>query len=117
MDSETNPGPTYNTERVTQGSFHQRNRELFGDTGGIKCACNSLYALCWVQIKQIFHWGKSDLDHILVKEHCLYKSLGTLDMLPADQLPGVVKMFSHNIPVRYVRLETQFANKHLEILF
>ena len=117
MDSETNPGPTYNTERVTQGSFHQRNRELFGDTGGIQCACNSLYALCWVQIKQIFHWGKSDLDHILVKEHCLYKSLGTLDMLPADQLPGVVKMFSHNIPVRYVRLETQFANKHLEILF
>ena len=108
-DSETNPGPTYNTERVTQGSFHQGNRELFGDAAGIQCACNSLYALCWVQIKQIFHWGKSDLDHILVKEHCLYKSLGTLDMLPADQLPEFVKMFSHNIPVRYVRLETQLA--------
>ena len=105
-DSETNPGPTYNTERVTQGSFHQGNRELFGDAAGIQCACNSLYALCWVQIKQIFHWGKSDLDHILVEDDCLYKSLGTLDMFSANQLPGFVKMFSHNNPVRYVRLET-----------
>ena len=64
---ETNPGPTYSTERVVQGSFHQGNREFFGETAGIQCACNSLYALCWVQIKQIFHWGKSDLDHILVE--------------------------------------------------
>ena len=30
-DIETNPGPTYNIERVVQGSFHQRNRELFGE--------------------------------------------------------------------------------------
>ena len=30
-------------------------------------------------------------------------------MLSADQLSGFVKMFSHNIPVRYVRLETQLA--------
>ena len=30
-------------------------------------------------------------------------------MLPADQLPGFVKMFSHNIPVHYVSLETQLA--------
>ena len=60
-------------------------------------------------IKQIFYWGKSDLDHILVEGDCLYKSLGTLEMLSVDQLPGFVKMFSHNIPVRYVRLETQLA--------
>ena len=106
---ETNPGPTYSTERVVQGSFHQGNREFFGETAGIQCACNSLYALCWVQIKQIFHWGKSDLDHILVEEDCLYKSLGTFDMFSADQLPEFVKMFSHNILVRYVRLETQLT--------
>ena len=85
-DIDTKPGPTYNIERVVQGSFHQGNRELFGETAGIQCACNSLYALCWVQIKQIFHWGKSDLDHILVEGDCLYKSLGTLVMLSADQL-------------------------------
>ena len=92
-----------------QGSFHQENRELFGETAGIQCAYNSLYALCWVQIKQIFHWGKSDLDHILAEGDCLYKILGTLDMLSADQLPGLVKMFNHNIPVRYVRHGTQLA--------
>ena len=92
-----------------QGSFHQGNRELFGETAGIQRACNSLHALCWVQIKQIFHWSKSDSDHILAEGDCLYKSLGTLDMLSVDQLPGFVKMFSHNIPVRYVRLETQLA--------
>ena len=62
-------------------------------------------ALCWVQINQMFHWGKSDLDHILVEGNCLYKSLGFL----ADQLPGFVKMFSRNIPIRYIRLETQLV--------
>ena len=108
-DIGTNPGPAYHIERVVQGSFHQGNRELFGETAGIQCACNFLYALCWIQIKQIFHWGKSDLDHILAEGDCLYKSLGTLDMLSAGQLPGFLKMFNHNIPVRYVRLETQLA--------
>ena len=82
---------------------------MFGETAGIQSACNSLYALCWVQIKQIFHWIKSDLDHILVEGDCLQKILGTLGMLSADQLPEFVKMFSHNNPVRYVRLETQLA--------
>ena len=52
---ETSPRPTYNIERVVQGSFHQGYRELFGETAGIKCAYNSLYPLCWVQIKHIFH--------------------------------------------------------------
>ena len=51
------------------------------------------------------------MNHILVERNCLYNSLGTLDMLSADQLPGFVKMFSHNIPVRYVRLETQLATR------
>ena len=92
-----------------QASFHEENRELFGETAGIQYACNSLYALSWIQIRQIFHWRKSDLDHILNEGDCLYKSLGTLDILPADQLPGFVKTFSHNIPIRYVRFETQLA--------
>ena len=30
-------------------------------------------------------------------------------MLLANQLTGFVRMFSHNIPVQYVRLETQLA--------
>ena len=108
-DIEINPGPTYNIERVVQASFHEGNRELFGETAGIQYACNSLYALSWIQIRQIFHWSKSDLDHISNEGDCLYKSLGTFYMLSADQLPGFVKTFSHNIPIRYVRFETQLA--------
>ena len=55
VDIETNAGATYNIERVLLGSFHQGIRELFSETVSIQCACNSLYALCWVQIKQMFH--------------------------------------------------------------
>ena len=62
-DIETNPRRTHNIERVVQGSFHQGNKELFGKIASIQGACNSLYALRWVKIKQIFHWGKSNLDH------------------------------------------------------
>ena len=86
--------PTFNIER---------NRELFGETSGIQYVCNSLHALFWVQIKQIFSWGKSDSDHILVEGDCLYKSLGSLDMLSANQLLEFVKMFSHNIPINIWR--------------
>ena len=49
------------------------------------------------------------MDHILVEGDSLYKSLGTLDMVSAEQLPEFVKMFSHNIPIQYGRLETQLA--------
>ena len=57
----------------------------------------------------MFHWGKSDLGHILAEGDCLYKVLGTLGMPSADQLPRFVKMISHNISVWYPRLETQLA--------
>ena len=30
-------------------------------------------------------------------------------MYSADQLPGFVKMYKHDIPVQYLRLETQLA--------
>ena len=49
------------------------------------------------------------MDHILVEGDCLYKSFRTLDKFSVDQLPGFVKMFSHNISVRYVIVETQLA--------
>ena len=76
------------------GSFHQGNSQLFVETAGIQWACNTLYALRWTQIKQIFHWVRRDLDHILVEGDNLYKSLHTSDMLSVDQLPAFVKMFN-----------------------
>ena len=44
-DIESNPGPTYVIEKVIHGSYHQGNKR-FGNTAGVQCACNSLYALC-----------------------------------------------------------------------
>lgn len=57
------------------------------------------------------------MDHILVNGDSLYKSLYTSDMLSADQLPRFVKMFSHNIPIRYGRLETQLATSTKGVSF
>ena len=49
-DVESNPGPTYAIEKVISGSFHQGDAR-FGTTAGIQCACNSLFALCFSQVK------------------------------------------------------------------
>ena len=49
------------------------------------------------------------MDDILVEGDNLYKSLYTSDMLSIDQLPGFVKMYNHDIPVHYLRPETQLA--------
>ena len=64
------------------------------------------YASYWTQIKQIFHWVRKDLDHILVEGDNLYKSLHTSDVLSVDQLPEFVKMYDYDISVPYLRLET-----------
>ena len=88
------------------GSFYQRNSQLFGETAGIHYAFS---ALCWNQIKQIFRWVRRDLGHILVEGDNLYKSLHTSHMLSVDQLSGFLKMCNHDIPVQYLRLQTQLA--------
>ena len=62
-DVESNPGPTYVIEKAICGSYHQGDRR-FGDTAGVQCACNSLYALCWSQIRKKDFWDRLDLDHI-----------------------------------------------------
>ena len=49
------------------------------------------------------------MEHILAEGDNLYKSLHTSDMLLVDQLPAFVKMYNHDIPVQYLRLETQLA--------
>ena len=59
--------------------------------------------------KKIFHWLRRNLGHILVEKDNLYKSLHTSDMLSVDQLPEFVKMYNRDIPVQYLRLETQLA--------
>ena len=68
-----------------------------------------MYELCWVQMKNIFYRDKFNLDQLLVGADSLFKSLSTANMHPADQLPEFVKLFSHNIPIRYGRPEIQLS--------
>ena len=75
-DIETNPGPTYAVDKVVLGTFHQGDQR-FGETVGVQCACNSLYALWWSEIRQVSIWKPGDFDHILFEGDILYKSLNT----------------------------------------
>ena len=53
--------------------------------------------------KTIFHWLRRELDHKLVEGDNLYKTLHT----SVAQLPAFVKMYNQDIPVQYLKLETQ----------
>ena len=105
-DIESNPGPTYVTEKAIHGSYHQGDQR-FGNTAGVQCACNSLYALCWSQIKKVYSWNTSDLDHILTEGDKLYKTLNTFDMLSVEDLPHFVKMYNQNVQIEFLGLETK----------
>ena len=61
---KSNPGPTYVVDKVILGTFHHGDQR-FGETAGLQCACNSLYALCWSEIRQVNIWKPGDLDRIL----------------------------------------------------
>ena len=57
-DIESNPGPapiSNKIRKVVLGSFHQGHPK-FGDTSGIQCSCNALYAVCFSVIKK-FQYG------------------------------------------------------------
>ena len=54
-DIESNPGPPYKIEKAVLGTFHQGHPK-FGDTSGIQCACNALYAICFSLVKKISIW-------------------------------------------------------------
>ena len=108
-DVESNPGPTYSIEKVTKGSFHQRNPR-FGRIAGVKCACNSLFALCWSQVKTVSRWNKSDLNHVLTEGDLLFKSLNVVDMLTADDLPRSIVMCNIEFPVDFLELKTEIAH-------
>ena len=107
-DIESNPGPTYVIEKAIHGSYHQGDQR-FGNTAGVQCACNSLYTLCWSQIKKVNSWNTSDLDHILTEGDKLYKTLNTFDMLSVDDLPRFVKMYDQNVQIEFLELRTKLA--------
>ena len=60
-------------------------------------------------MKKVYRWNTHDLDHILNEGDVLYKSLGTMDLLSADELPRSVMMSNNNIPVEFLELKTEIA--------
>ena len=50
---ESNPGPKYAVEKSLLGSNHQGDQR-FGDTARVQCARDSLFVLCWSQIKEVY---------------------------------------------------------------
>ena len=64
-DIETNLGPTYSILKSLTGRYHQGDIAMFGETAGLQCLCNSIYAICWSMIRRVGLWNKQDLDHIL----------------------------------------------------
>ena len=115
-DVESNPGPIYSIEKVIQGSLHQGNPR-FRRTDGVQCACNSLFALCWLQVKTVSQWNKSNLNHVLTEGDLLYKSLNVLDMLTADDLPRSIVMCNIKFPLDFLELKTEIAHLFSEDLF
>ena len=97
-DIESNPGPTFKTLKVIQGSFHQGHPK-FGETAGIQCACNSLFSLCWSVVKRVTLWSMWDMDHILENGDILYKSLNTHTALNIDELPEYVNVENSSLRV------------------
>ena len=49
------------------------------------------------------------MGHVLIEGDNLYKILHMSDMLSVDQLPAFLKMYNLDIPVQYLRLQTQLA--------
>ena len=105
-DVESNPGPTtFNPLKVVQGSFHQGNPK-FGNTAGIQCTCNSLFAICWSVIKRVTLWTTSDLDYILENGDSMYKSLNTDNILNVDDLPHNISVEGYMLTVTMLQNET-----------
>ena len=108
-DVESNPGPAYVIEKAICGSYHQGDRR-FSDTAGVQRACNSLYALCWSQIRKVDFWDRLDLDHILTKGDRLCKTLNTFDMLSVDDLLCFVRVYDENVQIEFLQLKTKLAS-------
>ena len=63
-DIERNPDPPFNIVKSVKGSCHQGDIK-FGDTAGMQCTCNSLFAICFSKMHRISLWRSEDLDLVL----------------------------------------------------
>ena len=98
-DIESNPGPGPTFDKVVTGSFHQGDMK-FGQTAGIQCACNSLFAIAWSTVRKVTIWKGLDLDNVLNNGDQLFKSLNKQTILSADELPNKIDIHGQCLNVR-----------------
>ena len=102
-DVESNPGPTYNIVKLIKASFRQCN-PMFGETDGIQCACNALFAICYSKIKKPGSWNTCDLDYVLIKGDQLFKSINLMRYLGVEDLPHKLNMgVEASVKIKYVQ--------------
>ena len=107
-DIESNPGPfPYKLQKSIQGTFHQAHPK-FGETSGIQCACNSLFAICWSSIKRVSIWKPWDLDYILEHGDALFKDINILRPLSVEELPKTVLINGHVLKVEMLSNVNRF---------
>ena len=71
---ELNPG-LHELLNSVQGSFTQGNIYMLRVTAGRQCACSAMFVICWSFIRKLNCWEPIDLDHILIEDEKIYKSL------------------------------------------
>ena len=99
VDIESNPGPCpYKLQKSIQRTIHQAHPK-FGETSGIQCACNSLFAICWSSIKRVSIWKPLDLDYVLEHGDALFKDNNILRPLSVEELPETVLINGHVLKV------------------
>ena len=97
-DIESNPGPMHTIQKFVLGSFHQAHVK-FGDTAGIQCSCNALYAICFSVIKKVSIWKQSDLDYILDHGDTVFKIIGIRCPLFMNELPNCIAIENRNVDI------------------
>ena len=112
-DVESNPGPTYTTLKVAQGSFNQANQK-FGCTAGRQCACITLFSITWSAIRRVGLWNTSDLDFILNEGDKLYKGLNIGTFISAEELPHTIDIENNVVYVEKLEFQQGTIMKHTE---
>ena len=109
-DIESNPGPpvTGKIQKFVLGTFHQGHAK-FGDTAGIQCSCNALYAICFSIVKKVSIWKSYDLDYILDKGDKTFKLLGISRPLFMCELP-------RNIMIENTVIEVDMLGNYFGLL-
>ena len=86
-DVETNPGPsTYTSLKVVKASYHQGHCK-YGNSAGMQCMCNCLFAICFNAVKRVALWATVDLDFIFDKGDEMYKNINASGPLSIQELP------------------------------